>query len=64
MLLVDNKDEDGDARAAFLIMAREAALILVKSVPRIMGLFEIAQMPKWERSSAVVRTPLPISCNC
>jgi hypothetical protein len=31
---------------AFLIIARDEALILVRSVPNIRGLLEIAQIPK------------------
>ena len=44
-----------------LMIANEAALIFERSVPRIKGDFEIAQMPKWARSSAVVMPPLPTS---
>lgn len=43
------------------MVARDEAEILVRSVPRRRGLFEMAQIPKWALSSAAVRTPFPIS---
>lgn len=45
----------------FLMIASDAELIFDKSVPKISGDLQIAQRPKWVRSSAVVRPPLPTS---
>lgn len=42
----------------FVMSLISAALSLVMSVPRMIGDFVIAQIPKWVRSSAGVKAPL------
>lgn len=46
---------------AFFKIARDEDGMEARLVPKIMGDFAIAQMPKCARSSASVRPPFPIS---
>jgi hypothetical protein len=62
-LLVTASASERSYFTLFLIIAKVAFEILLRSLPRMIGDLAIAQSPKCVRSSAAVSFPLP-SCCC